>query len=77
MGLRKLSELSEAQLAQIGANAAERFVDMHPVYVVSLAPLQRAHWDDVIGAIESEGWRLEHFTLDRDGYAVAVFRAVR
>lgn len=65
--------INEQGLAQIGANAAERYVDQHRFYVVTLLPIQLADWGDILGAIEAEGWYLDQFAFGREGHAVAVF----
>lgn len=69
--------VSEAGLAKIGAEAAERRADMHQLYIVTFIPSQMVVWGDIAGAIEAEGWALEHFALAKEGHAVAVFRRTK
>lgn len=45
------------------------------IYVVTLLFASLPQWGDQIEEIEAEGWKLDAFTLAKEGHAVAVFRA--
>lgn len=68
---------SAVQLEAVAADAGLRGDEGHGLYIVTLLIVQVTAWGDIVEAIETAGWDLEHFTVAPEGHAVAVFRRAK